>query len=148
MTFKLSQASYEDPYVFGYLSAVAMHIADTANAELFQNKLSIDDRARVARGAVVGIAGISIAKYRATERQISQRKPEFLEGMRQANKMVAVMFGRLGAEDDPEVAKAFEAALTLEPGSVFDGSAAAVAAGILKRAHLHPHIEHQHHQGH
>ena len=135
-----STATY-DPYVFGYLGAVAMHVADTISTELFQGRLSNDDKARVARGALTGFLGINLNQYRSTERLISGRKEEFLDGMRQANKMVSVMYGRLDSNDDPEVARAFQAALTLDPGSANDGSIATVAAGIMKRAHLHSHIE-------
>jgi hypothetical protein len=57
---------------------------------------------------------------------------ETLQGMRQAQKMIAVMCGQLGAGDDPEVAGALRDALKLMPNE----SPAGVAAGMLKRLHL------------
>ncbi len=138
---KLPSSTYQDPYVFGYLSEIAMYCASLVNAELMQNKLSVEDKAFVARGAVVAIAGMSWKRYSAINHVVSQGRDEFMEGMLQAQKMIAVMRGQLGAKDDPEVAEAFREALKLEPGSAVDGSTAAVAAAILKQTHLWRYIE-------
>jgi hypothetical protein len=139
----LPGAIYEDPYVFGYLGEVAMVGADLANATLAQNKLSLEDRARVARGAIVAIAGIK--GYHGAKNLVSLRREEFLEGKRQAHKMMAVMCGQLGPEDDAEIAEAFRGALCLEPRRLIEGSSTAeVAARRLRRAHFSMHIERRH----
>jgi hypothetical protein len=121
---------YEDPYVWGYLAAVTMHWLDLVYAESVQNKFSADEKARVARGAVVAVSGMGVKRYLAIKHTLTGG--ETLEGMRQAQKMIAVMCGQLGAGDDPEIAEAFSVALRLMPNE----SAAGVAAGILKRDHL------------
>ena len=54
---------YEDPYVWGYLSAVTMHWLDLVYAELVQYKLSVNEKARIARGAVVAVAGMGVKRY-------------------------------------------------------------------------------------
>jgi hypothetical protein len=107
-----------------------MHWLDLVYAELVQNGFSVDEKARVARGAVVAVSGMGVKRYLAIRHTLTG--VETLEGMRQVEKMIAVMCGQLGAGDDPEVADAFRGALKLMP----DESAAGVAAGILKRHHL------------
>jgi hypothetical protein len=126
----LPNSIYEDPYIWGYLSSVTMHWLDLVYVELVQNRFSVDEKARVARGAVVAVSGMGVKRYLAIRHTLTG--VETLEGMRQAKKMIAVMCGQLGAGDDPEVADAFRGALRLMP----DDSAAGVAAGILKRHHL------------
>jgi hypothetical protein len=80
-------------------------------------------------------------RYSAVNEMLSRGKVEYLEGIRQAQKMIAVMRGQLEAKDDPEVAEAFKQALKLEPGSAKDGSIAAIAAVMLKQTHFWRHIE-------
>jgi hypothetical protein len=126
----IPRSIYEDPYIWGYLSAVTMHWLDLVYAELVQTTFSVDEKARVARGAVVAIAGISMKRYFAIRHTLIGE--ETLQGMRQAQKMIAVMCGQLGAGDDPEVAGALRDALKLMPNE----SPAGVAAGMLKRLHL------------
>ncbi len=142
----LPKFTYEDPYVFGYLSEIASYCAGLVNSELMQSKLSAEDKARVARGAVVAIAGMNWKRYSAANDIVSKGTDEFLRGISQAQKMIAVMRGQLGAKDDPEVAEAFRDAMKLEPTSAVDGSTAAVAAVILKKAHFWQHIENKRHE--
>jgi hypothetical protein len=131
----IPRSIYEDPYIWGYLSTVTMHWLDLVYAELVQNEFSVDEKARVARGAGVAISGMSMKRYFAIRHTLTGE--ETLEGMRQAHKMIAVMCGQLGAGDDPEVADALRDALKLMP----DESPAGVAAGMLKRHHLGQRID-------
>jgi hypothetical protein len=131
----LPNSIYEDPYVWGYLSSVTMHWLDLVYAELVQTKFSVDEKARVARGAVVAVSGMGMKKYFAIRHTLTGG--ETLEGVRQAQKMIAVMCGQLVAGDDPEVAEAFIGALKLMPNE----GPAGVAAGMLKRHHLGARID-------
>jgi hypothetical protein len=130
---RLPSSIFEDPYIFGYFGAAAMAAADLISAEYFQNKMSVDDKARVARGAVIALSGMGLEKYAVVNESISRNKKEFLEGMRQAQRMVAVMHGQLLAADDPEIAETFKDALKMPDGIVHT---TAVAAAMLKEAHL------------
>ena len=142
MTFIAAQSSiFADPYILGYVLTVAMQMSEDANAELFQSQLSTDDMAGAARGAVLSIAEMSLAEYRAIEREIPQGDEQFLEGMRQAKRMVAVIQGQLSAKDDKEVAAAFDEAMRLDPNCASAGNVEIDAARILKRAHLTRYIE-------
>jgi hypothetical protein len=131
----LPSSIYEDPYIWGYLSTVTMHWLDLVYAELAQNIFSVDEKARVARGAIVAVAGMGVKRYVAIRHTFTGE--ETLKGMHQAQKMIAVMCGQLGAGDDPEVADAFRGALKLMP----DENTAGVAAGMLKRQHLGQRID-------
>jgi hypothetical protein len=126
----LSSSIYEDPYIWGYLANVTMHWLDMVYAELVHIKFLADEKARVARGAVVAFSGMGMKRYVAIRHTLTGE--ETLEGMRQAHKMMAVMCGQLGPKDDPEAAEALRAAPKLLPGE----AAAGVAAGLLKRHHL------------
>src|ERR1700686_3690589 len=118
----LPNSIYEDPYVWGYLASVTMHWLDLVYAELAQTKFSNDEKARVARGAVVAVSGMGMKRYVAIRHTLAGA--ETLEGMRQAQKMIAVMCGQLVAGDDPEVAEAFTGALNLMPAEALAGAAA------------------------
>jgi len=125
----LPVSAFEDPYVFAYLMTVAMSAVDSVSTGL-----SVEDKSRVARGAVIALSGMDVQRYANVNETITRRKEEFMDGMRHAQRMVAVMHGQLGAADDPEVAEAFKAAIKL-PGDCSADTAAAAAA-ILKDAHL------------
>ncbi|MGD0184846.1 MAG: hypothetical protein ABSC25_06295, partial [Roseiarcus sp.] len=126
---------YADPYIWGYLAEVTMHWLDLVYAESVQTAFSVEEKARVARGAGAAIAGLSMKRYFAIRDTLTGE--ETLEGMRQAHKMIAVMCGQLGAGDDPEVADALRGALKLMPNE----SPAGVAAGMLKNWHLGKRID-------
>jgi hypothetical protein len=126
----LPSAIYEDPYIWGYLASVTIGWLDLVYAESSQTDFSADEKARVARGAVSLVAGMSVKRYLAIRHTLTGS--DTVEGMRQAQKMIAVMCGRLGAGDDPEVAEAFKGAFKLMPNE----SPAVGAAGILKRNYL------------
>jgi hypothetical protein len=131
----LPSSIYEDPYIWGYLSSVTMHWLDLVYAELVKKSFSVDEKARIARGAIVAIAGMGVKKYLAIRHTLIGE--ETLRGIHNAQKMIAVMCGQLSAEDDPEVADALSGALKIMPNE----SAAGVAAGILKRHHLGKRID-------
>ena len=142
MTFiGIRSSIFADPYILGYLLTVAMQMSEDVNAELFQSQLSTDDMAGAARGAILSISGMNLAEYRAIERKIPQGDEEFLEGMRQAKRMIAVIQGQLSARDDKEVALAFDEAMRLDPNCAIEGNAEIDAARILKRTHLTRYIE-------
>jgi hypothetical protein len=145
MTFiGIRSSIFADPYILGYLLTVAMQMSQDVNAELFQSQLSTDDMAGAARGAFLSISGMNLAEYRAIEREIPQGDEKFLEGMRQAKRMIAVIQGQLTASDDKEVAIAFDEAMRLDPDCAIEGNAEINAARILKRSHLTRYIERKH----
>jgi hypothetical protein len=118
--------TYEDPYVWGYLAEVIMIWLDASYPA--KVKFSADEKARIARGAIAGTAGMTVSRYLATKHTLSDE--EINKGMRDAHKMIAVMSGQLGPQDDPELAPYFEAASRMG----FTGAAG--AAGLLKRDQL------------
>jgi hypothetical protein len=124
----LPLSAFEDPYIFAYLMTVAMSAVDTVSAGL-----SVEDKSRVARGAVIALSGMGAQWYAAVNENITRRKEEFMDGMHHAKRMVAVMHGQLVAAHDPEVAEAFKAAVTMPDGAEHTAS---VAAALLKDAHL------------
>ncbi len=121
---------YEDPYVWGYLGSVTMHWLDLVYAESIPYEFSIDEKARIARGATVALASMSMKRYAVIKDTLAGE--DSLEGMRQARKMIGVMYGKLGAADDPEIASLLKDASKLAP----DESPAGFAAGMLKSHHL------------
>jgi hypothetical protein len=126
----LPVSAFEDSYVFAYLMTVAMSVTDDVC-----KGLTVVDKARVARGAVIALSGLGVKRYADVSETFTQRKEEFMDGMHHAKRMVAVMHGELGAADDSEVAEAFKAANNLlKPNGVED--TAGVAAAILKDGHL------------
>jgi hypothetical protein len=123
----LPVSAFEDPYVFGYMMEVAMFIADDVT-----KGLTVEDKSRVARGAVIALSGMGVQRYAQVSETVMRRKEEILDGIRHADRMVAVMRGQLDSADDPEVAEAFKtAAKLLAPQDTAGG-----AAAILKDAHL------------
>ena len=122
-------SAFEDPYVFAYMMEVAMSVADDVT-----KGLTVMDKARVARGAVIALSGMGVQRYTDVNETITRRKEEFISGMQDATKMVAVMRGQLGSADDPEVAEAFKAAVRLLGDTPQDTAGA--AAAILKDAYL------------
>ena len=124
----LPLSAFEDPYVFAYLMTVAMSAVDSVSAGL-----SVEDKSRVARGAVIALSGMGTQWYAAVNETITRRKEEFMDGMRHAQRMVAVMHGQLVAADDAEVAEAFKAAIKFPDGTEHTAS---VAAALLKTSHL------------
>ena len=127
----LPSSAFEDPYVFGYLGAVAMFAADLVSLEL-KNGMSVDDKARVARGAVIALSGMGAKRYHSVNEDITRHMQEFVDGTRQAQRMLAVMHGEVSAADNPEVVEAFKVAVKLPDGTAHT---AAVAAA-MKDAHL------------
>ena len=77
---------------------------------------------------------MGVQRYAHVSETIRQRKEEFIAGMQDATKMVAVMRGQFGSADDPEVAEAFKAAVRLLGDTPQDTAGA--AAAILKDAYL------------
>ena len=125
----LPVSAFEDPYVFAYLGEVAMSVADDVT-----KGLTVEDKARVARNAVIVLSGMGVQRYTEVSETIMRRKEELMAGMRDAKRMVAVMRGQLGSADDPEVAEAFKTAAKLVGETPQD--TAGTAAAILKDAHL------------
>ena len=124
----LPVSAFEDPYVFAYMMEVAMSVADDVT-----KGLTVEDKSRVARGAVIALSGMGVQRYAHVSETITQRKEQFLDGMYHAKRMVAVMRGQLGSADDPEVAEAFKTAAKLvgeRPQEI-----AGTAAAILKDVH-------------
>ena len=111
---------YEDPYVLGYLMALATSGAAMANNEVADGKLSVADAANVALRGLEDAAGAS------------GRMAVFHDGYHHGDKMISVMFGILASENDLEVAEAFKAASHLK--KIVDPSA---ADKVLAAQHLH-----------
>jgi hypothetical protein len=110
---------YEDPYVLGYLH----HIANCGMTLATRDKLSVEDRGRVAIEAFHAIAGANgRVAVENTVRFVEEQHELYLEGQRQADLMLRVAYGRLKPSDDPEVERAFSQAeelgnlMTLTPG--------------------------------
>jgi hypothetical protein len=100
---------YEDPYVLGYLMALATSGAAMANNEVAGGKLSVADAANVALRGLEEAAGASgrmavsnVFKYK--------NNAQFRDGYHHGDRMISVMFGKLASENDLEVAEAFEVA--------------------------------------
>ena len=130
----LPVSAFEDPYVFAYLAEVAMFITDDVT-----KGLTTEDKSRVARGAVIALSGMGVQRYAQVSEAITRRKEEFMDGIRHADRMVAVMRGQLGPADDSEVAEAFKTAAKLLGESQ---DTAGGAAAILKDAHLGQRLKH------
>jgi hypothetical protein len=121
---------YEDPYVLGYLN----HIANCGMTLATRDKLSVEDRGRVAIEAFHAIAGANgrVAVENAV-RFASEQNELYLEGQRQADRMVRVAYGQLKPSDDPEIARVFFQAeeignlTTLTPGAPSNPNAQASA---------------------
>jgi hypothetical protein len=133
---------YEDPYVLGYLMALAASGAEMANNEVAGGKLSVADAANVALRGLEDAAGASgrmavsnVLKYK--------NNAQFQDGYHHGYKMISVMFGILRSENDPEVAGAFEAASFLKK---IDPSAADkdLAAHHLHLVHFNNYIREKH----
>jgi hypothetical protein len=134
---------YEDPYVLGYLASIAIFGAQMET----RGKLSVEDVGRVSVEAIYAVAGASgrIAAEN-TIRFSSEQNNEFREGGRQATRMIQVMYGWLGPNDDPEIAKAFS--ITAENGAralaqgVSDHKS--LAAALLADQYFHQHVQTKH----
>jgi hypothetical protein len=121
---------YEDPYVLGYLAGIAGCGAILATGD----KLSVEDRGRVAVEAFHAIAGANgRVAGENTMRFASEQNELYLEGRRQAYQEVSVAYGQLKPSDDPEVERAFSQAeelgnlMTLTPGPPSNANAQASA---------------------
>jgi hypothetical protein len=135
---------YEDPYVLGYLMALATIGAAMANMEFAGGKLSVADGAQVAMRGLEDAAG---ANGRAAVSNVIKFKNDdyrYREGYRNGDRMMGVMIGTLSAEDDPEVAEAFKAASHLK--KIVDPTAAdkVLAAQHLHVAHFNNYIREKH----
>jgi hypothetical protein len=120
------RATYEDPYVWGYLAEIIMIWLDMAYPAKVE--FSVDEKARIARNTVTLTAGMDMKRYLAIRHTLAGEETK--KGMNDAHKMIAVMSGRLGPNDDPKLAPYFEAA------SKMGMAGAAGAAGLLKRDQL------------
>src|SRR6516164_6934728 len=65
-------SAFEDPYVFAYMMEVAMSVADDVT-----KGLTVMDKARVARGAVIALSGMGVQRYTDVNETITRRKEEF-----------------------------------------------------------------------
>jgi hypothetical protein len=113
---------YEDPYVLGYLAGMAGFAIKLAT----KDKLSVEDRGRVAVDAIYAVAGANgrIA-VENTLRFASEQNDAYSDGRHQANRVISVAYGLLGPRDDPEIAQAFsEAAATGLPTDLKAGASA------------------------
>jgi hypothetical protein len=109
---------------------VAMSVADDVTKDL-----TVEDKSRVARGAVIALSGMGVQRYAAVSDTLMQCKEELMDGMRQAKRMVGVMRGQITSTDDAEVAEAFKLAAKLGVGAPdFAGAAAAVLKDALGSA--------------
>lgn len=109
----VSNSIYEDPYVLGYLMALAAAGAALANNTFAGGKLSDADCTNVAMRGLEHAVGAS-GRTAVSNMLKYENDDHFLLGVDRGHRMIGVMLGKLTAEYDPEVAGAFEAATHLQ----------------------------------
>ena len=132
---------YEDPYILGYLTAISGFGTEMAT----QGKLSVDDIGRVSIEAFHAIAGANgrIA-VENTIRFSTEQNRQFREGQRQANRMIEVMYGQLGPDDDPEIAEAFSVVSKMGTFPQGANNPQTVAAAYLSQIHFTNYVRTNH----
>jgi hypothetical protein len=134
---------YEDPYVLGYLMALATSGAAMANDAVAGGKLSIADAANVALRGLEDAAGAS--GHMAVSNVLKYKdNAQFQDGYRHGDRMIGVMFGLLTAENDPAVAGAFEAVPFLKTIAGPGASEKELAAQHLHVSHFNSYIHKKH----
>jgi hypothetical protein len=132
---------YEAPYVLGYLGGLTSFAITVAT----QDKLSAEDRGRVAVEAFHAIAGANgrIA-VENTVRFASEQHDAYADGRRQADRLVRVAYGQLGSEDDPEIAQMFSNAAKGGPVLTDPSKLGSQAAALMEMKHFVGYVRSRH----